>query len=384
MTGRCVVLLAACIALLAAGLSTGVPVYYALCAAAGALVVLSLVSALSVLTSMQIRAQSTKLHTRRGESVSLRLQTRHAGLLPVGYISIALMTASEPETLEIEGTPMKWNEQSVALACPHRGVYMAGAQSVGVGDVFGLFHLKKKIDGCTFTIEVAPRVRGMQAMELGAGDTGPEAPSRSTEDDSSPSGIRLWRDGDELKKIHWKLSMRKRELMVRTYDESAKPDFLILMDLSPIGALHSQALAIEDAACEAAASAAMAHLAQGYPVRMPLSCSHPMECAGRAPEDLPRFVDALTSVPFDCAYPFEKLLSVEMRRMQRAGGAVIITSRLAMRTADIAMQMRRSGLQVRINWVTESRGGDANEIVARLALAGVEVVRVNPYAALGG
>ena len=217
-------------------------------------------------------------------------------------------------------------------------------------------------------------------MELGAGDTGAEAPSRSTEDADSPSGIREWRDGDSLKKVHWKLSMRKKELIVRTYDESAKPDFLILTDLSPIGALRSQELAIEDAVCEAAAAAAMAHLAEGYPVRMPLSCSRPVECAGRAPEDLPRFVDALTTAPFDCKYPFEKLLAVEMRRMQRTGGAVLITSRLTARTADIAMQMRRGGLHVRLNWITESRGGDAHEIVARLSLAGVEVVRLNPFA----
>ncbi len=377
MTARCVILLAAGIALLAAGLSTGVPVYYALCAAAGALVVLCFLSVVVAISTLQVKAQSAYLRTVRGRNVSLQIRTKHMSPLPVGSLSIGITTASEPETLEIGGAPYKWHAHLFEIACPHRGVYMAGVTDATVSDVFGLFQMKKKIRGNTFTIEVAPKLHKISAMELGAGDTGPEAPNRSTEDDSSPSGIRLWRDGDELKKIHWKLSMRRRELMVRTYEESAKPDFLILMDLSPIGALRSQALAIEDAACEAAAAAAMAHLAEGYPVRMPLSCSRPMECAGRAPEDLPRFVDALTNVPFDCAYAFEKLLAVEMRRMQRTGGALIITSRLAMRTADIAMQMRRSGLQVRINWITDSRAGDGNEIVARLALAGVEVNKVH-------
>lgn len=375
-------LLAACAALLSAGLSTGVPLYYALAAAVGALVLASLFAALLLLCSLKVRAQMPHLKARRGESVSLRMRVWHAGVLPVASVQLTLTTAGEPEVLEIEGGALKWQDHSFEIPCPHRGVYMAGVHSAAVADVFGLFVLHRKIKDCSYTIEVAPRVVRIGAMELGAGDTGPEAPSRSTEDDSSPSGIREWREGDELKKIHWKLSMRKRELVVRTYDESAKPDFLILMDLSPIGALRSQALSIEDAVCEAAAAAAAAHLAAGYPVRMPMSGSRPVECAGRAPEDLPRFVDALTSVQFDCAYPFEKLLAVEMRRMQRTGGAVLITPRLTMRTADIAMQMRRSGLHVRLNWVTESRGSDANEIVARLALSGVEVTKINPYAAV--
>lgn len=375
------VLLAAAVALLAAGLSTGVPVYYALCAAAGALVVLCLISVATAAATLKVKAQSSALRARRGESVSLQIKTSHSCALPLGGIELSLTTPAGPETLEADGAPLKWNTQKYALDCPHRGVYMAGVEEAAVYDVFGLFCIKKKIENCSFTVEIAPRVRMKAAMELGAGDTGPEAPNRSAEDDSSPSGIRLWKDGDELKKVHWKLTMRRRELTVRTYEESAKPDFLILLDLAPIGALRSQALAIEDAACEAAAGAAMAHLAEGYPVRMPLSCSRPVECTGRAAADMPRFVDALTSVPFDCAYPFEKLLAVEMRRMQRTGGAAIITSRLTMRTADIAMRMRQSGLKVQLNWVTESRGGDAGEIVARLALSGVEVVRVNPYAA---
>ena len=72
----------------------------------------------------------------------------------------------------------------------------------------------------------------MQSVETGA-----EHISRMTEDAASPSGVRDWIPGDALKKVHWKLTMRKRELMVRTYEESARPDTLLLVDLAPLGAL---------------------------------------------------------------------------------------------------------------------------------------------------
>ena len=54
-------------------------------------------------------------------------------------------------------------------------------------------------------------------MPLKASDVGPEFISRAAEDNASPSGVRKWQDGDELKKVHWKLTLKKREVMVRTY-----------------------------------------------------------------------------------------------------------------------------------------------------------------------
>ena len=97
---------------------------------------------------------------------------------------------------------------------------------------------------------------------------------------------------------------------------------------------------------------------------------------------MPRFLDALTSARFDCAYPFEQVLGIELRRSQRTGAAILVTPRLSVRVADIAMQMRRGGTRVRVFWVTESRGGDGAGLTARLSLSGVEVERVNPYEGL--
>ncbi len=380
MTVRAAALLAVLVTLLATGLSTGVPAYYALAAAAGALFCVALASVLLLIVTVRVRAEAAARRAQRGENALMRLRVRHWGLLPVGSLTAQVRTASEPETVEITCPAIREKERSLALPCPHRGVYQAGVERVTARDVFGLWRVSRKVKGCSFLLEVTPRVRRAEPLELGAGDTGPEARSRSAEDNASPSGIREWRDGDELKKVHWKLSMRRREIIVRTYEETARPDTLILVDLAPIGALRGQMLAIEDAACETALAAASAQLRAGYPVRMPLSCSRPVEVQGAQPADIARFVEALTQAPFDCAYPYEQLLAVEMRRMQRTGGAVLVTARLTMRVADTAMRMRAGGLRVRLCWITEPRANEGDEIVARLAMAGVEVHRIDPFA----
>ena len=217
-------------------------------------------------------------------------------------------------------------------------------------------------------------------MPLKASDVGPEFRSRATEDNASPSDIRKWQDGDELKKVHWKLSLRKRELMVRTFEESARPDTLVIPDLSEITALRDQKLTLEDAICEVALGAAKAQLEAGFPVRMPLQSRRPQELSGRTAAELGGFADALTRVEFDSPYPYEQILMLMFQRMQRTGGAVLVTSRLTTRAVDIAMRMQQRGIQVKLIWVTDAPRDEALEMLERLKMSGAIVERMDPWA----
>ena len=100
-------------------------------------------------------------------------------------------------------------------------------------DLFGLFTLTKKARTKLVRVDVLPRVGKTNLLELKVSDVGPEVLSRATEDAASPSDTRKWQDGDVLKKVHWKLSMRKSELMVRTFEESSRPDTLIFPKSRP-------------------------------------------------------------------------------------------------------------------------------------------------------
>ena len=223
-----------------------------------------------------------------------------------------------------------------------------------------------------------PRVRELAALELRAGETGPESRSRAAEDASSPSGVRAWQDGDVLKKVHWKLTMRRREILVRTYEESARPDTLILPDLSPINALKDQALSIEDCVCEICLGAARAQLMANDPVSMPLTSAAPSELSGRSIAEAAGFQTALARVQFDSPYSYEQVLLSMSRRMQRTGGVVLVTPRLTMRIADAAVRMRQMGMTVNVFWISDAQRDEALALTARLKLAGVGARVINP------
>ena len=84
-------------------------------------------------------------------------------------------------------------------------------------------------------------------------------------------------------------------------------------------------------------------------------------------------------VAFDSPYPYEQVLMLMLQRMQRTGGAVLATSRMTSRTADIAMRMQRSGIRVLLIWVTDAPRDEALEMLERLKMSGVQVRTVDPW-----
>ncbi len=383
MKGRAAAFLLAGLTALAAALSSGSSLYYLIAIAMGLMLLYAYVSTIWTLYTAGAKAECPRRVVTRGQEIRLSVVVKHLCPLPVRALELQLSVPGDQDasgSVEIAPRPFRPFEYEAAFRCPHRGSYQVGVTRLTVTDLFGLVTLSRKAGGQMARVEVRPKVSQEEAMALQSVETGAEHISRMTEDAASPSGVRDWIPGDALKKVHWKLTMRKRELMVRTYEESARPDTLILVDLTPLGAFRSHAMSTEDAICEAAASAAIAQLKAGYPVRMPLSAREPQEVSGQSAAEAGRFVDALMRVNFDSPYPYEQLLSMEMRRMSRTGGAVLVTSVLSARIADIATQFRRSGMQVKVYWVTDTQRTEALEMLTRLKLSGVRARQIDPWA----
>lgn len=386
MSGRLLGLLAAMIALLGAGLATGTHIYYALFILLALLMAFALVSVVWTLQTVRVSIKGVRGRVGRGERLMTILTVEHRSLLPPGCLRVALNVpggAGGRQEISVETLPFARRSYRNVVRCPHRGNYEVGVGRFTAEDLFGLFAFSRKAGQKSLRVEVYPRPMAVARMELRATDVGPEFRARASEDNASPSDIRKWQDGDELKKVHWKLSLRKRELMVRTFEESARPDTLVIPDLGEVTALRDQKLTLEDLICEAALGAARAQLEAGFPVRMPLQSRRPQEIAGRTEADLPAFVDALTRVDFDSPYPYEQILMLVFQRMQRTGGAVLVTSRLTSRIADIALRMQQRAVQVKLIWIADAPRDEALEMLERIKMAGAQVQRVDPWAAEG-
>ena len=369
-------------AALAAGLSTGTRLYYLIALALLLMLALGLIAVVWTLLTLRFDIKGVRARMKRGERMMTVFTVRHGCLLPVSAIRVQLNVPSAyapTQDVNVSCPPFTKRTFRQVIACPHRGVYEAGVTRISVEDVFGLVCLSRRPGVKPVRLEVLPRAWDVEPMALNTIDQGPEFRSRAAEDNASPSDVRSWQEGDELKKVHWKLSLRKREMMVRTYEESARPDTLIIPDLAQITALRDQQLTLEDCVCEASLSAAQAQLRAGYPVRMPLVGARPSEISGQFPSDIAAFTDALLRVKFDSPYGYEQVLTLMLGRFQRTGGAVLVTARLTTRIADMALRMQRSGVATKLIWVSDDDREVSMALIERVKMGGVRAERLDPW-----
>ena len=361
-------LFAACV-LLVTALSTGGRAYYLFAIMMLLMLALGLLTALLTLLLLKVEVSNNAGRVSRGTMAQLVIRVRSRFLLPTGAIRFVFAPKKiQPAAMTL--APFKTKELRVRVPCPHRGVDQVGVESVSVSDVFGLFCLRRKIRGVAI-VEVLPNPLEIAPLAIPPGEIGPEFKSRATDDPASPSGVREWRDGDALKNVHWKLTMRRMELTVRTYEESARPDTLILPDLTPIQMEDEARLCLEDRICETALGAAKAQLQSGLPVAMPLCAKEPSEPSALALTGLAVFREALMRVRFDSPYAFEQAIALQMRRCARTGGLILVAERPTSRVADAAIRMRRLGVSVKLLCAAENARSSDEGLLAFLIANGV-------------
>jgi uncharacterized protein (DUF58 family) len=143
-----------------------------------------------------------------------------------------------------------------------RGRHRLGPLTLRVRDPFGLATIATTVPGTT-DILILPRIEDLGSRRprgngLGAEGAIPYMVALHGEDDAS---IRTYRDGDDLRRIHWPTTAHRSELMVRQEDRPARRRAVIVMDSRAEGHQGSGTLGSFEWAVTAAASVA-AHLAR--------------------------------------------------------------------------------------------------------------------------
>lgn len=355
-------------------LTTGKVMYLMVALLLAALFALGLASAVWARLSFTASVELERQAVERGEMLSLKLRTRHLCPLPIAPLSVIVSTPEGDEPLRVSVPAVRECPTLIRIRCPHVGSFLIGVKRVAIEDVFGLFSLSAKQPGWAAEALVVPKVVDVAPLRFSPGESEFEAVSRATEDTASPSDIRAYQQGDELKKIHWKLSLRRRELIVRTYDQPLRPEALILLDCAP-PPFPAMEWDVRDSLCDMAASVCKALLESGADIHMPLAGTPPESVWLHKGDPLPLPLTALARMNFSGRTSFDRVLYMESQRMRRSGSTVVLTSALTVAGADLIARMRRLGPVVRVYLFAAGALGEAQRLlVEQLSANDVECV----------
>ncbi len=367
-------------ALLILGLALGLELF---CFAAAVVLLVLLYCTVSILWARRrvtVSLDADAEETLRGNSVGYSLQVAHKPLLPVGVMRVTCACSSQQETHLLyphtkRGTREAWTRQA-----SHVGSYPVSVLEAVLTDCFGILKTRCKLAPAGRLL-VLPRPFLIAKLAFAQSEDAQTALKRATEDTSLPDDIRAWQPGDPMKRVHWKLTARKRELLVRRYESPMPKDTLILTDCAamPRQATEEREAKLRDALCETVVAVADMQLQDGSPVRVPLYGEHPTEFSAERAQSLLILQELLSEQSFRTNESFTRVLSQELKRGRRSGAVVIVSPRLDPALTDLALSFRRMGPNVRYYLVTyEAEQPAWLPYIRRMQEARVEVCYVTP------
>lgn len=223
-------------ALYVAGLSTAVDELFMLALAAALLPV----GAWLLVRSSGQRLAATRsvrpLRVSQGGRITVDLRLRNLGRLDTGVLLLADQVSYQlgaAARFVLPGLPRGAMERiRYEIPAVRRGRYTVGPLSARLSDPFNLAQLTSEQAGATEVVihpRVEPLTRPTLSGELATGTTAQVRRLYTAGEEFYTT--REYRDGDDLRKVHWRSSAKRGELMIRQEETPWQARALLVCDL---------------------------------------------------------------------------------------------------------------------------------------------------------
>ncbi len=204
----------------------------------GLLILLPLLCALAVSRARyRVRCQRQIAPTRvpAGQAAAVTIRLDNVTRLPTGLLlaedTIPYSLGTRPRFVLDRIEPGGHRLMTYQLQSDHRGKFAIGPLHIRVADAFGLVRLGSSVT-LPGTLVVTPAITvlpwtALTGTWLGEGGTRTSVAAAAGEDDVVP---RSYRDGDELRRVHWRSTARYGELMVRREEQRWRNRAVLFLD----------------------------------------------------------------------------------------------------------------------------------------------------------
>jgi uncharacterized protein (DUF58 family) len=208
-----------------------------------------------------------------GSPMRGRITLGQDGRLPAGILMLEDDVPRElgprPRFL-VDKAGLSWRrEVEYPLLGRVRGRFRTGPLLVRTTDPFGLVQLDRQFVA-TSEVMVTPQVVPLPPIRStgGGGSAGEARPHRIGVVGQDDALVREYRQGDEVRRIHWRSTARRGELMVRREEQAWDPSASVILDSRSAAHAGSGLQNSLEWAVSAAASVALHFLHEGFTVEV--------------------------------------------------------------------------------------------------------------------
>jgi uncharacterized protein (DUF58 family) len=274
------------------------------------------------------------------------------GRLPAGILmledSVPAELGNRPRFL-VDKADLSWRrEVQYPLLGRVRGRFRTGPLMVRTTDPFGLVRLDRQFVA-TSEVLVTPEVVPLPVMRTagGAGSTGEARPHRIGVVGQDDALVREYRQGDDVRRIHWRSTARWGDLMVRREEQALDPSASILLDSRSTAHAGRGINNSMEWAISAAASIAIHFLDDGFGIEI-YEAEGPMHIAGAMGQHSSASQEVVINRLTDLKARQTATLhyAIEAASVDRPGQLVIaILGRMGVEDAQALLRLRRNRAQ---------------------------------------
>ncbi len=215
------------------------------------------------------------------------------------------------------------------MSCKYSGNYEIGVDKIEIEDFLGILKLTYKVP-FPLSITVYPRVIILDRFRLKT-DFVSESYSvlnSKYEDIGALQDIRKYEYGDSLKKVHWKLTAKLNEIMIRKFQSATEASAIVLLDLKKNNYSFEQNTIIEDMLIESTISVIHYCLYSWIPVNFIYYTNKITDIRANTPFEFQNIYNNLAEIRFSDSYELSEILDVYIKNSIVKTNLLIFTSNL--------------------------------------------------------
>lgn len=271
--------------------------------AAAAYPVLALVFTAMSIAFVSVRFDSKRAVYEKNEPFELPVWICNNFLFPYSPLELDCVIPDNDTGLflhkQIYAAAAPLKKLRIFVPCMHsyRGSYTARITKLSVFDPMRIIRISRKCDAGMQLVFLPRKISLEQLGFIFGGEHGAVSEQRLTDEKEDFSHAREYTDGDIMQLIHWKLSAKLDELMVKQYEADGDRRSVIMCNFGQYGATPSAVMRQSDAVIETAVAVAMSAVQSGVRAFADIGAYDGMTCDIADSAGFERFYEMMSVIP---------------------------------------------------------------------------------------
>lgn len=295
--------------------------------------------------------------------------------IPVPYIEIKsevfkiAFTEYTAQLVSLTAMESQWIKNNIVFH--KRGIYNLGNVNLKIRDVFNVLELRKNINTKNY-VKIYPRIYEMVSPNSGGKDIFRDSIDfkGSNEDQFTIKDVREYRQGDSLKKIHWKLSARYGELYVRNFENISSEQSVIFIDLNKKNNDYDIFGIYEEKVVDIAISLINMMRKKDIGTKVYVNSKQPREFNILCKEDFDELLEYFINQESDSELDFSEYIQSNYYKIHRVNKLLAVTSQINEKVAYNIISIKNSGYSIALYHSVEEEKDI--ELAQQLKIRGIE------------